>query len=316
MSTGIIRAPSRAPYDLVRRAVIRDRRLRYAARGVLLRLLSNADGYSMTAADLAAESPDGRTAVLGALRQLRDLGYVVTTRSQVQGGRWRTDTYVLEEPTAATEVGLPDFGSPNSGSPDVGGPDHKSSKGNNKVKQQQGRASGPATSAAAGVEKGKKRRRVHVDAGGVVTWNATEADEPGALVARHGLAAVAAAAAAIEAAGLDPVPGRVASEIQRQAAAAAAARAEAAKAKAKAAAAVRRDEKAAAAAMRRTAAVQRLAELDSGQRDDLLARFTERVATSHPLLAPTLTTSGPDHPMLRALWADFLASEHATDHTI
>ena len=310
MSTGIIRAPSRAPYDIVRRDVVRDRRLRYAARGVLLRLLSNAAGYSMTAADLAAESPDGRAAVLSALRQLRDLGYVVTTRRQVQGGRWRTDTYVREDPT---EVQLPNSGSPDSGPPDVGGPDPKSSNSNKQIKQQQGRQGGPAAGAAAApVELARgKRRRTHRDAGGMVTWSSEEVGEPGELVARHGLAAVAEAVQAVTAAGLDPVPGRVAAQLARQTAASAAAQRAAAKAEREATAAARRDEQAAAAAQRRATAAQRLAELDGAQRDAVLARFAARIAASHPMLAPTLTTSGPDHPMLRAMWGDYLAAELA-----
>ena len=47
------------------------------ARGVLVRLLSNADGFQITAADLARER---RGAILTALRQLRDAGYLWTTK--------------------------------------------------------------------------------------------------------------------------------------------------------------------------------------------------------------------------------------------
>jgi hypothetical protein len=83
----------------------------------------------MTAVELADESPgEGRQAILTALRELRETGYIVQTRHQGEGGRWRTETVVYDTPRESTEVRLPDPGStevrsPDVGSPDVGGPD-------------------------------------------------------------------------------------------------------------------------------------------------------------------------------------------------
>ena len=118
--TGIIRAPRpERHYTQIRNEVARDDRLSYRGRGVLVRLLSNADGFQMTAADLAREGREGRGAILTALRELRDAGYIRTTRKQDQQGRWSTQTFVYDT-AQPTGVQKPDSGSPDSGSPDVG----------------------------------------------------------------------------------------------------------------------------------------------------------------------------------------------------
>lgn len=128
--SGIIRAPRPARgWTEIQNDTLRDARLSFRARGVLARLLSNADGFRMAAHELAAESPgEGRQAVLTALRELREAGYIVQRRLQGDRGQWRTETYVYDTPQESTEVRSPDSGStevrsPDAGGPDVGGPD-------------------------------------------------------------------------------------------------------------------------------------------------------------------------------------------------
>ncbi|MHB8580525.1 MAG: hypothetical protein ACYDA4_11800 [Ignavibacteriaceae bacterium] len=118
--TGIIRAPRpERHYTPIRHEVARDGRMSYRARGVLVRLLSNADGFQMTAADLAREAREGRGAILTALRELRQVGYIRTTKKQDQHGRWSTQTFVYDTPQP-TGVQKPDSGFPDVGFPDVG----------------------------------------------------------------------------------------------------------------------------------------------------------------------------------------------------
>lgn len=125
--SGIIRAPRpERGWTEIQNSTLRDSRLSFRARGVLARLLSNADGFRMTAVELAGESPqEGRQAVLTALRELREAGYIVQRRLQGERGQWRTETYVYDTPqeSTATEVRLPDLGSTEVRSPDVGVPD-------------------------------------------------------------------------------------------------------------------------------------------------------------------------------------------------
>ena len=118
--TGIIRAPRpECHYTPIRNDVARDDRLSYRGRGVLVRLLSNADGFQMTDADLAREGREGRGAILTALRELREAGYIRTTKKQDEHGRWSTRTFVYDAPQP-TGVQKPDSGFPDVGSPDVG----------------------------------------------------------------------------------------------------------------------------------------------------------------------------------------------------
>ena len=103
--------------------VLRDKRLSYRARGILARLLSNADGFAMNADDLAHESPcEGRDAVRTALAELQSCGYLQRVKSQDEKGRWRTDLFIYDTPQTQTDDGKPVVGSPTPGKPTPGKP--------------------------------------------------------------------------------------------------------------------------------------------------------------------------------------------------
>lgn len=97
-SGGIVRGP-RARFDQIPQGTVRDSRLSFRARGILARLLSNEENFSMTAVDLAREGKEGRSAILAALKELREHGYIRTIRSQDPAGKWRTQSTVYEQPT-------------------------------------------------------------------------------------------------------------------------------------------------------------------------------------------------------------------------
>ena len=176
--TGIIRAP-RPPrgWTEIPNSTVRDSRLSYRARGILGRLLSNADGYRMTAVDLARESQDGRTAVLRGLKELRDCGYIVSRRLQDERGRWRTETYVFDQPQPTgvlfTGVGKPDPGVPNLGVPNSGRPDLLK-KDQQKDQQKDHSPPPPTPSRRAGREEEGKRSRSLPDLPGRVEGLASE----------------------------------------------------------------------------------------------------------------------------------------------
>ncbi|MHB8257117.1 MAG: hypothetical protein ACYDHY_12195 [Acidiferrobacterales bacterium] len=153
--TGIIRAPRpEHHYTQIRNEVARDGRMSYRARGVLVRLLSNANGFQMTAADLAREAREGRGAILTALRELREAGYIRTTKKQDRNGRWSTQTFVYDIPHP-TGVQKPDSGFPDAGSPDVGFLDAIENKQKNTQKntQQKKERSATRSAQASGVER-------------------------------------------------------------------------------------------------------------------------------------------------------------------
>ena len=96
-------------------AIIRDTRLSYKARGILLDLLSRPDNWRISAEGLAEMGIDGRDAIMSGLKELRDLGYIVTQRSQNEKGLWTTESVVYDQPKA----GFPSSDKPNSDNPVV-----------------------------------------------------------------------------------------------------------------------------------------------------------------------------------------------------
>src|SRR4051794_5596754 len=83
---------------VVRNEIVRDERLSYRARGVLLDILSRPDNWTTSADRMAIKGKEGREALQTAFRELRDLGYMVTVRSQDEKGRWQTVTEVFDNP--------------------------------------------------------------------------------------------------------------------------------------------------------------------------------------------------------------------------
>lgn len=90
--------------------IIRDNRLSYKARGILLEILSRPDNWRVSAKMLASNGPDGRDAIMSGLKELRDLGYIVTVRTQDEKGLWTTESIVYDQP----KTGFPNSVEPNS----------------------------------------------------------------------------------------------------------------------------------------------------------------------------------------------------------
>lgn len=195
--TGIIRAP-RPPrgWTEVPNVSVRDRRLSYRARGILCRLLSNEDGYRMTAVDLARESLDGRTAVLSGLKELREWGYIVSRRLQDERGRWRTETYVFDQPQPTgvlfTEVGKPNPGVPNPGRPDL---IHKDQQKKQQKDEQRDQPPPPPSPSRRAIreEEGKRSRSLPDLPSGVEGLASEDAELVVRVAAKHAVASQALA---------------------------------------------------------------------------------------------------------------------------
>jgi hypothetical protein len=125
----IIRAerPS-SKFAIIRNEVLQDERLSFRARGVLASILSRPDNWRCSAWDLATEGREGRRAILTALTELEDFGYLKRVKKQDEAGKWSTCTYVFDMPVdnsvdnlpksgdkKTTEVRLPNVGLPNAG---------------------------------------------------------------------------------------------------------------------------------------------------------------------------------------------------------
>lgn len=144
----IVRANRPNQYVQIDNRVARDHRLSLRARGLLLELLSHADGWRWGSADDIAENqPEGRDAIRTALRELESVGYLVRRKVQDKvTGRWSTECLLSETPEGGfSGPGAPAAGSPAAGNPPVGEPGAIDQNTTQNTKEEQGQ---PLPSAA------------------------------------------------------------------------------------------------------------------------------------------------------------------------
>ena len=104
----IIRSPRlESNFSIMSNAVIRDSRLSYRARGVLLEILSRPDNWRVSGDSLARSGKEGRDAILTALKELRDCGYIRTETKRLENGRFETNNYVYDTPQDVSGSVLP-----------------------------------------------------------------------------------------------------------------------------------------------------------------------------------------------------------------
>lgn len=85
------------PFARVPNEWARDDNLTLKARGLLTLLISHKEGWSISVANLASKSGEGRVAIEGAVKELEDAGYLA--RKQVrEGGRVVAMRYLLTDP--------------------------------------------------------------------------------------------------------------------------------------------------------------------------------------------------------------------------
>lgn len=107
----IIRAP-RSPerYYRLDHAIARDQRLSYAARGLLIMLLTRPDNWQVSVENLRREVKDsakplGRDAVYALLSELERVGYLARMQPRDSGGKVGRYIYVVgEDPCAVTQT--------------------------------------------------------------------------------------------------------------------------------------------------------------------------------------------------------------------
>jgi biotin operon repressor len=95
----IIRSPRlESNFSVISNSVIRDNRLSYRARGVLLEILSRPDNWRVSGDSLARSGKEGRDAILTALKELRDCGYIRMVKIRKDDGTFETTNYVYDSP--------------------------------------------------------------------------------------------------------------------------------------------------------------------------------------------------------------------------
>jgi hypothetical protein len=92
------------PYVVIQRSLAQDSRLSYAARGLLLYLLSKPDDWQAQMGDLQREGELGRHAMRTILHELEEHGYLVRTCTRGAAGYWQWISQVYENPDEGREV--------------------------------------------------------------------------------------------------------------------------------------------------------------------------------------------------------------------
>ncbi|CAJ3471656.1 Uncharacterised protein [Burkholderia pseudomallei] len=123
----IVRGPRPTErFYLLRREIAEDRRLSWAARGMLVHLLVKPDSWRVSVQALVNETADaglssGRDAVYRILRELQDAGYLSRGQTKSDDGSFEAMDYIVSEipnapltenPEAAPRTGLPLTGLP------------------------------------------------------------------------------------------------------------------------------------------------------------------------------------------------------------
>jgi hypothetical protein len=104
----IIRGPRKEQdFTILANAVLRDERLSFKARGLLVFGLSQPPDYRMTRDELvAASSSDGQKSVRSGLEELQAVGYLVRHRKRSESGEFSWESVLYDEPQEATESGI------------------------------------------------------------------------------------------------------------------------------------------------------------------------------------------------------------------
>lgn len=103
----IVRHKHETDFLIVPNATVRDQKLSYLARGILVEILSRPDGWETTADRLMEQARlyrgekrgEGRRAIRAAFAELETCGYMHRVRQRDRKGRYTTTVYVTDVPT-------------------------------------------------------------------------------------------------------------------------------------------------------------------------------------------------------------------------
>lgn len=109
------RHPKKRDFVQVENSTVRDPRLSLKATGLLVYLISLRQGSPIGSRVISRRKPEGRSAIMSAFRELRELGYIEQESHRRDDGTFVTRTHVYEVPPGSETA--PGFGQPGSGYP-------------------------------------------------------------------------------------------------------------------------------------------------------------------------------------------------------
>lgn len=106
----IVRSKHESDFLIVANATVRDPRLSYTARGILVEILSRPDGWETTADRLMEQARlqrgekrgEGRRAIREAFKELEAAGYMHRVKTRDRRGRYVTTIWVSDVPSEYT----------------------------------------------------------------------------------------------------------------------------------------------------------------------------------------------------------------------
>ena len=108
MSSTIIHATHRDRAFIIDRRTIEDECLSWAARGLLVYLLSRTDDWTLRVEELCKCGDLGRDGLYSLLNELREAGYVTFEHERDEYGRIRDGTYTIYETPDLPDPDVPD----------------------------------------------------------------------------------------------------------------------------------------------------------------------------------------------------------------
>ena len=93
----IMRISKRENYSIISNSLLTDKRLSWAARGLMAYLMTKPNNWEVRQSDLIAQSPAGRVVIERCIKELKELGYIHQDRVRDSDGRYKTITFVYEE---------------------------------------------------------------------------------------------------------------------------------------------------------------------------------------------------------------------------
>jgi len=127
-----LRVEKRSRFATVDRRTVNDKRLSWAARGLLVWLLDKPDDWITSTDRLTRESPQGRHAVRSILHELEALGYLVRSRSRTAAGTLSDAEWIIRE-VAEVPIEVDSEGEPTSGFPTLDKPTYEEPTSDNRT---------------------------------------------------------------------------------------------------------------------------------------------------------------------------------------
>ena len=93
------RADTTKNYTVVKNTILLDNRLSWKAKGLFTYVLSRPETWEISIQDIINRATEGRDSVYGAIRELKNSGYLLKEQGSSKSGKYNKVVYhVLQEP--------------------------------------------------------------------------------------------------------------------------------------------------------------------------------------------------------------------------